>query len=95
VALHLATAARDAGVRTGIVADKLFLPGLRKLKRLLDGGFFRPGALGAWRVRLLGLRGDWQEAQRPSWNYRVEDGGGVTLDMFCHWDYVMHNLFGA
>jgi predicted dehydrogenase len=94
VALHLATAARDAGVRTGIVADKLFLPGLRKLKRLLDGGFFGRvlsvrGGFGYWV-----FEGDWQEAQRPSWNYRVEDGGGVTLDMFCHWDYVMHNLFG-
>ncbi|MDT7562466.1 MAG: hypothetical protein QOD82_5182 [Pseudonocardiales bacterium] len=94
VALHLATAARDAGVRTGIVADKLFLPGLRKLKRLLDGGFFGRvlsvrGEFGYWV-----FEGDWQEAQRPSWNYRVEDGGGVTLDMFCHWDYVMHNLFG-
>jgi predicted dehydrogenase len=94
VALHLATAARDAGVRTGIVADKLFLPGLRKLKRLLDGGFFGRllsvrGEFGYWV-----FEGDWQEAQRPSWNYRVEDGGGVTLDMFCHWDYVLHNLFG-
>jgi len=94
VALHLATAARDAGVRTGIVADKLFLPGLRKLKRLLDGGFFGRvlsvrGEFGYWV-----FEGDWQEAQRPSWNYRTEDGGGVTLDMFCHWDYVMHNLFG-
>ena len=94
VALHLATAARDAGVRTGIVADKLFLPGLRKLKRLLDGGFFGRvlsvrGEFGYWV-----FEGDWQEAQRPSWNYRTEDGGGVTLDMFCHWDYVLHNLFG-
>ncbi|HEX4253411.1 MAG TPA: Gfo/Idh/MocA family oxidoreductase [Pseudonocardia sp.] len=94
VALHLAAAARDAGVRTGIVADKLFLPGLRKLSRLLDGGFFGRvlsvrGEFGYWV-----FEGDWQEAQRPSWNYRTEDGGGVTLDMFCHWDYVMHNLFG-
>jgi predicted dehydrogenase len=94
VALHLAAAARAAGVRTGIVADKLFLPGLRKLKRLLDGGFFGRvlsvrGEFGYWV-----FEGDWQQAQRPSWNYRKEDGGGVTLDMFCHWDYVLHNLFG-
>jgi len=94
VALHLAVAARDAGVCTGIVADKLFLPGLRKLRRLLDGGFFGRvlsvrGEFGYWV-----FEGDWQEAQRPSWNYRTEDGGGVTLDMFCHWDYVLHNLFG-
>ena len=94
VALELARAARAAGVRTGIVQDKLFLPGLRKLKRLLDGDFFGRvlsvrGEFGYWV-----FEGDWQQAQRPSWNYRVEDGGGVTLDMFCHWDYVMHNLFG-
>jgi predicted dehydrogenase len=68
VALHLAAAARAAGVRTGIVADKLFLPGLRKLKRLLDGGFFGRvlsvrGEFGYWV-----FEGDWQQAQRPSWN---------------------------
>ncbi|WP_028935181.1 Gfo/Idh/MocA family protein [Pseudonocardia spinosispora] len=94
VALHLARAARDAGVRTGVVQDKLFLPGLRKLRRLLDGGFFGRvlsvrGEFGYWV-----FEGDWQTAQRPSWNYRTEDGGGVTLDMFCHWEYVLHNLFG-
>jgi len=76
------------------VADKIFLPGLRKLKRLVDGGFFG---------RILSVRaefgywvfeGDWQRAQRPSWNYRAEDGGGVALDMFPHWHYVLENLFG-
>ncbi|MBO0851341.1 MAG: Gfo/Idh/MocA family oxidoreductase, partial [Pseudonocardia sp.] len=72
----------------------LFLPGLRKLKRMIDGGFFGRllsvrGEFGYWV-----FEGDWQPAQRPSWNYRVEDGGGVTLDMFCHWEYVLHNLFG-
>ncbi|MGI8720754.1 MAG: Gfo/Idh/MocA family protein [Geodermatophilaceae bacterium] len=94
VALELARAAQSAGVRTGIVQDKLFLPGLRKLKRLIDGGFFgrllsMRGEFGYWV-----FEGDWQDPQRPSWNYRSEDGGGVTLDMFCHWDYVLHNLFG-
>jgi predicted dehydrogenase len=94
VALELARAAREAGVRTGVVADKLFLPGLRKLRRLLDGGFFGRvlsvrGEFGYWV-----FEGDWQTPQRPSWNYRAEDGGGITLDMFCHWEYVLHNLFG-
>ena len=94
VALALAQAARDAGVRTGVVQDKLFLPGLRKLKRLIDGGFFGRvlsvrGEFGYWV-----FEGDWQAAQRPSWNYRLADGGGITLDMFCHWEYVLHNLFG-
>lgn len=93
-ALELARAAQSAGVRTGVVQDKLFLPGFRKLKRLIDGGFFGQvlsvrGEFGYWV-----FEGDWQEPQRPSWNYRSEDGGGVTLDMFCHWDYVLHNLFG-
>ncbi|GAA5148126.1 Gfo/Idh/MocA family oxidoreductase [Pseudonocardia eucalypti] len=94
VARELAAAADRAGVRTGVVADKLFLPGLRKLRRLLDGGFFGRllsvrGEFGYWV-----FEGDWQSAQRPSWNYRTEDGGGITLDMFCHWEYVLHNLFG-
>jgi predicted dehydrogenase len=81
-------------VRTGVVQDKLFLPGLRKLARLIDGGFFGRilsvrGEFGYWV-----FEGDWQKAQRPSWNYRAEDGGGIALDMFCHWSYVLENLFG-
>ena len=94
-ALELAGLARDAGICHGVVHDKLFLPGLRKLRRLVDGGFFGRilsvrGEFGYWV-----FEGDWQEAQRPSWNYRAEDGGGIVLDMFCHWNYVLENLFGA
>ncbi len=93
-ALGLARLARDAGVKTGVVQDKLFLPGLVKLKRLLDGGFFGRvlsvrGEFGYWV-----FEGDWQPAQRPSWNYRAEDGGGIILDMFPHWQYVLEHLFG-
>ncbi|MEU7918716.1 Gfo/Idh/MocA family protein [Micromonospora zamorensis] len=93
-ALDLARAADAAGVRTGVVQDKLFLPGLRKLKRLIDGGFFGRilsvrGEFGYWV-----FEGDWQPAQRPSWNYRAEDGGGITSDMFPHWHYVLEELFG-
>ncbi|GAA4156190.1 Gfo/Idh/MocA family oxidoreductase [Actinomadura keratinilytica] len=93
-AITLAKAARAAGVKNGVVQDKLFLPGLRKLKRLVDGGFFGRilsvrGEFGYWV-----FEGDWQEAQRPSWNYRAEDGGGIVLDMFPHWHYVLENLFG-
>lgn len=78
----------------GVVHDKLYLPGLIKLKRLIDGGFFGRilsvrGEFGYWV-----FEGDWQPAQRPSWNYRAEDGGGMVLDMFCHWNYVLENLFG-
>ena len=74
--------------------DKLFLPGLRKLKRLIDGGFFGRilsvrGEFGYWV-----FEGDWQPAQRPSWNYRAEDGGGIVVDMFPHWHYVLEELFG-
>jgi predicted dehydrogenase len=80
------------GVKHGVVQDKLFLPGIRKLKRLVDGGFFGRilsvrGEFGYWV-----FEGDWQPANRPSWNYRTEDGGGITLDMFCHWHYVLSNL---
>jgi predicted dehydrogenase len=93
-ALDLARLARDAGVKHGVVQDKLFLPGLLKLKRLIDGGFFGRilsvrGEFGYWV-----FEGDWQPAQRPSWNYRAEDGGGIVVDMFPHWEYVLHELFG-
>jgi predicted dehydrogenase len=93
-ALSLGRLADDAGVIHGVVHDKLFLPGLLKLRRLIDGGFFGRilsvrGEFGYWV-----FEGDWQSAQRPSWNYRAEDGGGIVLDMFCHWNYVLENLFG-
>ncbi|MEV6108515.1 Gfo/Idh/MocA family oxidoreductase [Streptomyces sp. NPDC051940] len=93
-ALALARLAQEAGVKHGVVQDKLFLPGLLKLKRLIDGGFFGRilsvrGEFGYWV-----FEGDWQPAQRPSWNYRAQDGGGMVLDMFPHWEYILHNLFG-
>ncbi|WP_199539007.1 Gfo/Idh/MocA family protein [Desertihabitans brevis] len=92
--IELVRAAEAAGVRTGVVHDKLYLPGLLKLKRLIDSGFFGRilsvrGEFGYWV-----FEGDLIPAQRPSWNYRAEDGGGMVLDMFCHWNYVMENLFG-
>ena len=40
------------------------------------------------------FEGDTVAPQRPSWNYRKEDGGGIILDMFCHWRYVLDNIFG-
>jgi predicted dehydrogenase len=94
-ALELARLARSAGVKNGVVQDKLFLPGLRKLKRLVDSGFFGRilsvrGEFGYWV-----FEGDWQAAQRPSWNYRKEDDGGIIVDMFCHWRYVLDHTFGA
>ncbi|MBB5852318.1 Gfo/Idh/MocA family protein [Amycolatopsis umgeniensis] len=94
-ALALARHAEAAGVKNGVVHDKLYLPGLLKLKRLIDSGFFGQilsvrGEFGYWV-----FEGDWQAAQRPSWNYRAEDGGGIVVDMFCHWNYVLENLFGS
>jgi predicted dehydrogenase len=91
---ELVQAARTAGIVNGVVHDKLFLPGLLKLKRLLEAGFFGRvlsvrGEFGYWV-----FEGDLEPAQRPSWNYRAEDGGGIVLDMFCHWHYVLENLFG-
>ncbi|AVO45844.1 Gfo/Idh/MocA family protein [Phreatobacter cathodiphilus] len=93
-ALRIVKLARDKGVKNGTVQDKLFLPGLMKLKSLRDSGFFGKmlsvrGEFGYWV-----FEGDWQAAQRPSWNYRNEDGGGMILDMVCHWRYVLDNLFG-
>jgi predicted dehydrogenase len=93
-ALDLYRAAKKAGVKHGVVQDKLWLPGLLKLKMLRDSGFFGRilsvrGEFGYWV-----FEGDWQPAQRPSWNYRKEQGGGIILDMLCHWRYVLDNLFG-
>ncbi len=93
-ALELARLATEAGVKHGVVQDKLFLPGIRKLRRLVVAGFFGRilsvrGEFGYWV-----FEGDLQPAQRPSWNYRVEDGGGIIADMFCHWRYVLDHTFG-
>ncbi len=86
--------AKAKGIKHGVVQDKLFLPGLLKLKMLRDSGFFGKilsvrGEFGYWV-----FEGDLQPSQRPSWNYRTEDGGGIILDMICHWRYVLDNLFG-
>jgi len=93
-AVALAKKAQAAGIKHGAVQDKLFLPGLQKIKMLKDSGFFGDilsvrGEFGYWV-----FEGDWQKAQRPSWNYRKADGGGIILDMLCHWRYVLDNLFG-
>ncbi len=93
-AMELARLADKAGVKHGAVQDKLWLPGIRKLKYLIDSGFFG---------KILSVRGEFgywvftghdQPAQRPSWNYRSEEGGGIIVDMLCHWRYVVDNLFG-
>ncbi|MGH8825386.1 MAG: Gfo/Idh/MocA family protein [Jiangellaceae bacterium] len=93
-AADLAALARSAGVKNGIVADKLYLPGLIKLGRAVRSGFFG---------RLLSVRCDFgywvfeghlEPSQRPSWNYRRDEGGGMVLDMFPHWQYVLEALFG-
>jgi len=94
VALELYRLAETAGVKHGVVQDKLWLPGLLKLKTLRDMGFFGRilsvrGEFGYWV-----FEGDTVPAQRPSWNYRKEDGGGIIMDMLCHWRYVLDNLFG-
>ena len=91
-ARELARSADAAGVKHGVVQDKLFLPGLLKLKRLVDAGFFGRilsvrGEFGYWV-----FEGDWQSPQRPSWNYRTADGGGIVLDMFPHWQYVLEHI---
>jgi predicted dehydrogenase len=94
-ALRMAQAAEKAGVKHGVVQDKLFLPGIRKLRRLIDAGYFG---------RILSVRGDFgywvfegddQPSQRPSWNYKKEEDGGIILDMFCHWRYVLDHTFDA
>jgi len=94
-AYELYQRAKKAGVKHGVVQDKLWLPGLVKLKTLIDQGFFGQllsvrGEFGYWV-----FEGDTVLPQRPSWNYRKEDDGGIIVDMLCHWRYVLDNLFGA
>ncbi len=93
-ALKVAKLARSKGIKNGVVQDKLFLPGLLKMKLLKDAGFFGRllsvrGEFGYWV-----FEGDLQPIQRPSWNYKKAEGGGIILDMLCHWRYVLDNLFG-
>jgi predicted dehydrogenase len=93
-AIAVAKKAKAKGIKHGVVQDKLFLPGLLKIKMLRDSGFFGRmlsvrGEFGYWV-----FEGDWQPAQRPSWNYKKAEGGGIILDMLCHWRYVLDNLFG-
>ena len=92
--LALARLASSKGLKNGIVQDKLFLPGLLKLRHLIESKFFgrilaARGEFGYWV-----FEGEDRPSQRPSWNYRKEDGGGITLDMFGHWQYVLNSLFG-
>lgn len=93
-ALELYKLCRNAGLKNGVVQDKLWLPGIVKLKRLIEQGFFG---------RILSVRGEFGywvfeghtvAAQRPSWNYRKEDDGGIIVDMLCHWRYLLDNVFG-
>jgi predicted dehydrogenase len=93
-AMELHRLAEKAGVKHGVVQDKLWLPGLRKLQRLIDRNYFGEilsvrGEFGYWV-----FSGENETLQRPSWNYRLADGGGIILDMLCHWRYVIDNLFG-
>lgn len=93
-ALELYEVCKKAGVKNGVVQDKLWLPGLRKLQRLKEQGFFGKilsvrGEFGYWV-----FEGHTIPPQRPSWNYRKEDDGGIIVDMLCHWRYVLDNLFG-
>ncbi len=93
-AYELYLLAEEKGVKHGVVQDKLWLPGILKLKRLIDSGFFG---------RILSVRGEFGywvfegntvPAQRPSWNYRIDEGGGIIADMLCHWRYLLDNVFG-
>jgi predicted dehydrogenase len=93
-ALELYELATSAGLKNGVVQDKLWLPGMLKLKRLMESGFFGKilsvrGEFGYWV-----FEGHSVPAQRPSWNYRKEEDGGIIVDMLCHWRYVLDNLFG-
>jgi predicted dehydrogenase len=91
--MDVARQATVRGIKHGVVQDKIFLPGLRKLKMVIDSGFVGRilsvrGEFGYWV-----FEGGWQPAQRPAWNYRKREGGGIILDMLCHWRYVLDDTF--
>ncbi len=93
-ALDIYQVCQQHGVKNGVVQDKLFLPGMRKLKRLIENGFFGDilsvrGEFGYWV-----FEGHTVSAQRPSWNYKKEEDGGIIVDMLCHWRYVLDHIFG-
>ncbi|MEM6843282.1 MAG: Gfo/Idh/MocA family oxidoreductase [Bacteroidota bacterium] len=93
-ALDIYRVCQQHGVKNGVVQDKLWLPGLVKVKRLIENGFFGKilsvrGEFGYWV-----FEGDTIPAQRPSWNYKKEEDGGIIVDMLCHWRYVLDNIFG-
>ncbi len=94
VALELYELCKAAGLKNGVVQDKLWLPGIRKIRRLIENDFFGEilsvrGEFGYWV-----FEGHTVPAQRPSWNYRKEDDGGIIVDMLCHWRYVLDHVFG-
>jgi predicted dehydrogenase len=93
-ALRLARAAKAAGITNGVVQDKLFLPGVAKLRRLIEEGFFGRVLSARLEFGYWVFEGNGIAAQRPSWNYRREEGGGIVLDMFPHWQYLLEALFG-
>ena len=91
-ALLAAISAR--GLKHGAVEDKQYLPGMRRLKALAQAGFFG---------RVVGFRlefGWWvfdgleERCQRPSWNYRKAGGGGLMLDMYSHFRYLIEGMLG-
>ena len=93
-AMELYRLCNEHHVKNGVVQDKLWLPGIIKIKRLIQQGFFGRilsvrGEFGYWV-----FEGDSIPAQRPSWNYRKEDDGGIITDMLCHWRYLLDNVFG-
>jgi predicted dehydrogenase len=95
-AFRIAEIAEAAGVKNGTVQDKLWLPGIQAFLKLRGEGFFGEilsvrGEFGYW---VFSGHDENQASQRPSWNYRKEDGGGIIIDMHCHWRYVIDNLFG-
>ena len=93
-ALALYEQAEAAGVKHGVVQDKLWLPGMMKLKCLVEMGFFGRILSVEGRFGYFVFDGIRQPSQRPSWNYRRELGGGILSDMFCHWRYLIDGLFG-
>lgn len=93
-AMELARLAAARGVKHGVIQDKLFLPGFAKMMLLKRQGFF--GRIVSARIDAGSwiFDGELQTCQRPSWNYRKADGGGLALDMMAHWRYMIEGLAG-
>jgi predicted dehydrogenase len=92
--LSLLRLAKSRGIKHAVVSDKLWTPGISKLRSLVESGFFGEILM----VRIEGchwaFQGKNEPLQRPSWNYKKKFGGGMIFDMLPHVAYILKAIAG-